>query len=181
MSSCQVNLAFRVCFRKQPPEADCWLSIPFHLHSPTSTCVFALNIVRLIMQLCSERSQPIDPAEVHCYPIEFIFGGISELIHFAMWVHQLRYKAGDGKVWLGLNLIKKIKLIYLISYGSFLHLYWISRPVLQMDQGYRLFCLKGKCQSPGDLAWARGLLKKQRKDGVGRSLPNGPATRGLLP
>lgn len=91
------------------------------------------------------------------------------------------YKAGDGKVWLGLHLTKKN--IYIdISYCTdpFCVFIGFLNPSYKWIRAIGFF-LKGKCQSPGDLAWAGGLLKKQRKDGVGRSLPNGPATRALLP
>lgn len=84
----------------QPPDADCRPSILPHLPSPTSSCMFTLNISRLIRWLCDECNQPTGPAEIHCSPTGLIFG-----IPFATWPCKCNrwYKAGDGKVWPGLE------------------------------------------------------------------------------
>lgn len=72
------------------------------------------------------------------------------------------YKAGDGKVWLGLHLIKKKIYRYLLLYRSFLRLYWISQPVLQMDQGYRVF-LEGKMSKPRGPGLSRRVVKETKE------------------
>lgn len=60
----------------QPPDADFRLSVLPHLHSPTSSCMFTLNMLRLVRWLRGECNQPVDPAEIHYSPTGLIFGTV---------------------------------------------------------------------------------------------------------